>query len=129
VLFGRKPRVPASLRSFDEIGVVTFKYIVQGKLNNRGTPCMCVGYSVHHAHDVYRTLNLETEMITHLRDIMWLNEVHQEWIARKVMHQFVDNDDDVMESTILLVNKGQDAFQGVAYQDDLKRMKVYMQMR
>ena len=35
----------------------------QGKLRNRGTVCMFVGYSVDHAHDVYRMLNLETDHI------------------------------------------------------------------
>ena len=45
---------------------------------------MCVGYSVHHTHDVYRMLNMDTEMIINSRDIIWLIEVHKDWIARKV---------------------------------------------
>jgi hypothetical protein len=44
---------------------------MQGKLNNRGTSCMVVGYAVHHAK---------------------LNEVDKDWIARKVESQFNDND-------------------------------------
>jgi hypothetical protein len=51
LLFGCKPKLPKSLRSFDEIGVVTTKANIQSKLKNRGTPCMFVGYSVHHAND------------------------------------------------------------------------------
>jgi hypothetical protein len=39
---------------------------------------MFVGYSAHHAHDVYRMLNFETEMIINSRDIIWLNQVHEE---------------------------------------------------
>jgi hypothetical protein len=35
LLFGCKPKLPASLRSFGEIGVVTTKDNIQGKLKNR----------------------------------------------------------------------------------------------
>jgi hypothetical protein len=66
LLFGCKPRLPTSLRSFGEMGVLTTIDKIQGKLNNRGTPCIFVGYYVHRAHDVYRMLNLETEMIINL---------------------------------------------------------------
>jgi hypothetical protein len=46
LLFGSKPRLPESLRSFGEIGVVTIKKDIQGKPTNRGTPCMFMGYSI-----------------------------------------------------------------------------------
>jgi hypothetical protein len=48
VLFGCKPKLPTSLRSFGEIGVVTTKANIHSKLKNRGTPCMFFEYSVHH---------------------------------------------------------------------------------
>jgi hypothetical protein len=70
LLFGCKPKLPTSLRSFDEIGVVTTKANIQRKLKNRGTPCMFVGYSVHHVNDVYRMLNLDTKRIIQSRDII-----------------------------------------------------------
>jgi transposase InsO family protein len=38
LLFGNKPRLPESLRSFGEVGVVITKNDIQGKLTNRGTP-------------------------------------------------------------------------------------------
>ena len=104
LLFGCKPKLPASLRSFGEIGVVTTKDKIQGKLKNRGTPCMFVGYSAHHAHDVYRMLNLETEMIINSRDIIWLNQVHKEWILNKPNNQPNYDDDDGVEVMIQSVN-------------------------
>jgi hypothetical protein len=52
LLFGNKPRIPESLKYFGEIGVVTTKKDIQGKLTNRGTPYMFMGYSINHAHDV-----------------------------------------------------------------------------
>jgi hypothetical protein len=89
-------------RSLGEIGIVTTKDKIQGKLNNRGTPCMFVGYSVHHA---YRMLNIETQMIINSRNIIWLNEMHKYWIGRKVKNQLIDDDEDadVMESKIQLL--------------------------
>jgi hypothetical protein len=72
LLFGYKPRLPASLRSFGQIGVVTTK---DNKLNNRGKPFMPVGYSVHHALDVHRMLIMETEMIINLRNIICLTKM------------------------------------------------------
>jgi hypothetical protein len=54
LLFGCKSKLSTSLRSFGEIGVFTTKANIQSKLKNRGTPCMFVGYSVHHANDVIK---------------------------------------------------------------------------
>jgi hypothetical protein len=76
LLFGCKPKLPTSLRSFGEIGVVTTKVNIQSKLKNRGKPCMFVGYSVHNENDVYRMLNLDTNIIIQSRDIIWLNEAY-----------------------------------------------------
>jgi hypothetical protein len=97
LLFGSKPKLPASLRSFAEIGVVTTKNYIQGKLKNRGTPCIFVGYSVHHAHNVYRMLNFETEIIINLRDIIWLNQLHKQWILNKPNNQQNYGGDDGVE--------------------------------
>jgi hypothetical protein len=69
LLFGCKPKLTTSLRSFSDIGVVTTKANIQSKLKNRGSPCMFVGYSVHHAHDVYRMLNLDIKRIIRLQNV------------------------------------------------------------
>ena len=69
LLFGAKPKLPSALKAFGEIGVVTTKDDIQGKLKNRGTYCMLVGYSVNHASDVYRMLDLETKGIINTRDV------------------------------------------------------------
>jgi hypothetical protein len=79
LLFRIKPRLPESLRSFGEVGVVTTKKDIQGKLTNRGTPCMFMGYSNNHAHDVYRMLNIKTKKIINSRDIIWMNTFYKNW--------------------------------------------------
>jgi hypothetical protein len=70
LLFGSKPKLPSSFRIFGEIGVVTTKDNVQGKLKNRGTACILLGYSVHQANDVYRMINFSTKRIIHSRDVV-----------------------------------------------------------
>jgi hypothetical protein len=78
LLFGNTPRLPESLRSFGEIGVVTTKKDIQGKLANRGTPCIFMGYSINHVHDVYRMLNIVTKKIINSREIVCMNKVYKD---------------------------------------------------
>jgi ClpP class serine protease len=89
------------LRSFGEIGVVTTKANIQSKLKNRGTPCMFVGYSVHHENDVYRMLNLDTKSIIQSHNIIWLNEAYHDWMEKKVSQkkETDDEDDDVLANS------------------------------
>jgi Reverse transcriptase (RNA-dependent DNA polymerase) len=98
LMFGSIPKLSESLRLFGEIGVVTAKNDIQGKLQNRGTFCMFVGYSIHHANDVYRMLNLETDYIINLRDIKWIKMYHKDWIRQKdqVPHYLSDDEDGSM---------------------------------
>jgi hypothetical protein len=53
LLFGSTLKVPSSLRPFGEMGVVTTKSDIQGKLTNCGTTCMFMGYSFNHSNDIY----------------------------------------------------------------------------
>jgi hypothetical protein len=101
LLFGFKPKLPTSLRSFGNIGILTTLANFQSKLKNRGTPCMFVGYSVHHENDVYRMLKLDTERIIQSRVIIWLNDTYHDWIDRKVSQkkEINDEDDDVIANS------------------------------
>jgi hypothetical protein len=131
-LFGCKPKLPTSLRSFGEIGIVTTKANIQSKLKNRGTPCMFVGYSVHHVNDFYRMLNLDTKNIIQSRNIILLNEAYHDWIDRKVLHkkETDDEDDDVIaNSKIQEVKDGQDKLSSVQVQDELKKKNIYRAMQ
>jgi hypothetical protein len=99
--FGNKPRLPESLRSFGEIGVVTTKNDIQGKLANIGTPCMFMGYSIDHANDVYRMLHIKTKKIINSRDIIWMNKVYKDRKDQKDKNKSqVDDEDDAVEPKI-----------------------------
>jgi hypothetical protein len=68
IIFGSKPKLLTSLRIFGEMGVVTTKDDIQGKLKNRGLTSMSVEYSVDHANDVNQMLNLYSKRIIQTRD-------------------------------------------------------------
>jgi hypothetical protein len=74
LLFGKLPKCLEELRTFGEMGVVTTKKKIQGKLDDRGKVCMLVGYPPNHACDVYKMLNLETKQVIASRDVIWLKK-------------------------------------------------------
>jgi hypothetical protein len=126
LLFGCKSKVPTSLRSFGQIGVVTTKANIHSKLKNRGTPCMVVGYSVHHTNHFCRMLNLDTKTIIQSRDIIWLNEAYHNWIEKRVSQKKeidVEDDDVIANSKIQEVKDGQDKLRSVQDQDELKKKR------
>ena len=100
LLFGKLPRGLEELRTFGEMGVVTTKNKIQGKLEDRGKVCMFVGYPPNHACDVYKMLNLETKRIITSRDIIWLKKTYGEWVAKgQAMEDTVEDEDSDVEST------------------------------
>jgi hypothetical protein len=125
LLFVSKPKLPERLRSFGEIGVITTKSDIQGKLSNRGTPCMFMGYSINHAHDVYRMLNIETKKVINSRDIIWLNKVYKDWQIQKTKKMDEDDEDDAVEPKIQAASKSQEEVQEERVLDEQKRVKVY----
>jgi hypothetical protein len=67
LLFGSTHKLPTNyLRPFGEMGVVTTISDIQGKLTNRGTKCMFVGYSVNHSNVDYRMPTLILREISSL---------------------------------------------------------------
>jgi hypothetical protein len=114
LLLGCKPKLPESLQSFGEIGVVMTKNDIQGKLTNRGTPCMFMEYSVNHVCDVYRMLNMDTKKVINSREIVWMTQVYKDWNVQEEkkceLHDEndeddEDEDDDAVKPKILAVNK------------------------
>jgi hypothetical protein len=72
---------------------------------------MFMGYSINHAHDVYRMLNIKTNKIINSRDIVWMNKVYKDWKDQKDKKKSeVDNEDDADEPKIQEANKTQRRF-------------------
>jgi hypothetical protein len=129
LLFGSKPRLPESLRSYGEISIVTTKSDIQGKLTSRGTPCMFMGYSLNHAHDVYRMLNMDTIYVINSRDIIWLNQMYNNWKIKKVKNYVDHKEDDAIELKIKVTKKVQEEVQVEKVLDEQKGAKVYRNPR
>jgi histone deacetylase 1/2 len=68
-------------RTFGEIAIVNdhAKRKKQGKLVDRGRPCLLLGRAKDHFRDVYRFLNLKTRKIIQSRDVLWLNKSYGDW--------------------------------------------------
>ena len=131
VLFGCKPKINSCLKVFGEIGVVTTKQDIQGKLNNRGTPCMFVGYPVNHSSDVFRMLNLKTYGIINSRDVIWLGKLYKDWILNKsTIVKDLDDEDDVLE-----IWKSKNSIEDIQQSDDVidsnnnQNKRVYRQLK
>jgi len=72
-----------NLRRFGEVGIMTKKASIQGKLKDKGVPVMFLGYTIDHSSDTYRVLNLKTNQVVLSRDIYkWLNLSYQQWIRK-----------------------------------------------
>jgi hypothetical protein len=56
---------------------------IQGKLTNRGTPCIFMGYSINHAHDVYRMLIMDTKKFINSQDIVWISSQVYTFVGRR----------------------------------------------
>ena len=73
--------------------VVTTKKSIQGKLNDRGTVGLFVGYPQNHTDDVYRILILKTKQIIKARDLIWLNLSYRNQNKSKSNIENSDNED------------------------------------
>jgi adenylosuccinate synthase len=77
-------------------------------------------------------LNIDTKSVIQSRDIIWLNEAYHDWIERKVSQkkEIDDEDDDVIaNSKIQEFKDGQDKLSSVQDYDELKKKKIYREMR
>jgi hypothetical protein len=73
--------------------VVTKKRAIQGKLSDRGTVGLFVGYPDNHADDVYRIFNIKSKQIIKSRDLAWLNLSYGNWKIKNNNQQPPDDDD------------------------------------
>jgi hypothetical protein len=68
-----------NLKTLDDMSVVTTKKAIQGKLSDRGTVGLFLGYPDNHADDVYRIFNITTKQIIKSRNLVWLNLSYGNW--------------------------------------------------
>jgi hypothetical protein len=89
---------PISLRIIGEIGKVTIKHDIQGKLENRGLIRIFVGYSFDHTNDIYWMLNLNFKRIIPTIYVVWIGKCYNNWHKNKAPSNHNDNDQDIEDS-------------------------------
>jgi hypothetical protein len=87
-----------SLRVFEEMGVEPTKYDFPREVKESREICIFMGYSVDHANDAYRMLNIITKRIVHTRDASWLGTSYKKWDTTKTLTK--ENEDDDNEDFI-----------------------------
>lgn len=121
LLLGSKPKLPTILRIFREMGSVTTKDDIQGKLKNRRMACIFVGYSVDHTNDANWMLNITSKRIVHTIDVVWLGTSYVRAINNTPSR--VNNADDI-EDFICDANNN-DGTQVTQVKDQSVKSKVY----
>jgi hypothetical protein len=66
------------MMQFGEMAIIKTSKKIEGKLEDRGLPCIYLGRARDHAGDTYRFLNLAIKMALVSRDVIWLDQVYGE---------------------------------------------------
>ena len=104
LFYGIDAKYMKYMRTFGETAVVAIHEgkKMRSKMDNRGKPCMFVGYAEDHAGDVYRFLNINTKKIIMSRDVRWLNIIWKHYrmksiYARKQVELFLEEEERSIE--------------------------------
>jgi hypothetical protein len=80
----KNPDFTEHLRTWGEVGTVKVKTSATPKIGDRGIQCMFVGYSLDHTADCYEMWNPTTLRVHQTRDVIWLNQMHYNWVELTV---------------------------------------------
>jgi hypothetical protein len=73
-----------SLGTFGEIGITYNNQKIKGKkLDNRGYPCIFIGYTEDHASNVYVFFNLNNQAIFMSQNVVWLHKLFHQHMTTK----------------------------------------------
>jgi hypothetical protein len=72
-----------SAKTFGEMVVVANRNNVKAKLDDRGKTCIWLGYAKDHAIGTYRVYIPKTNKVSLTRDVTFLHESHNDWVADK----------------------------------------------
>jgi hypothetical protein len=72
---GENPKFVNHLRTWGEAGTVKLRTRATTKVEDRGKPCMFVGYSKGHHGDCYEMWDPDTHMVHQSRDVIWLKRM------------------------------------------------------
>ena len=73
------------LRTFGEVAMVHDAKKIQGKLKNKGKPCIFIGYPDNHSMEVYEFLTLDNQSLILSRNYIWLDQSYGEYMNLDVV--------------------------------------------
>ena len=108
IIFGENPEYAKSLRTFGEIGVVTYRkgFMKGTKVDNKGRSCMLLGYAIDHPSGTYRFYDFETRRVIISRDVKWLEKFYKDWRVKEDLGDESDEsiwgymEDEIVERTV-----------------------------
>jgi hypothetical protein len=74
--YGGLPSFTQYMRTWGEAGTVKIRTRTTPKIENRGVPCMMVGYALNHPGDTYRMYDPKSGGIHETRDVIWLRRMY-----------------------------------------------------
>ena len=93
LFFGSVPKWARYLRTFGEVGIVKSAASIQSKLDNKGRPCVFVGYPQHSpAGNVYRFFTIDKHSIIHSRDVKWMNQLWRQYTRTQAATAATESD-------------------------------------
>ena len=84
---GTNPKWTKHLRTFGEIAILVDNRKIKGKLEDRGIPCIFIGYPENHSGDVYKFFNYKLKSVLHSRDVVWIGQKYGEFISQPHVHK------------------------------------------
>jgi hypothetical protein len=101
-------KIEKHLRVFGEMGIVTRSNTTKfkSKIADCGIPCVFMGYAKDHAPNMYCMLKLDTNAITIMRDIVWINKLYGEYmgISNKIKYNIQEDEYDATSVINLIKN-------------------------
>jgi hypothetical protein len=95
--YGEQYKWFPNLKQFGTMAVLTTRTPNTGKLDDRGTTCIFVGYTDDHPSDTYRFINLSTNKLILSRDCRWLNKTYGQYINPREPTQEVGNIEELLD--------------------------------
>ena len=117
--YGDNPPWIVNLRPFGEVGIISNQSNknIRGKLEDRGSPALFVGFPEDHAEDVYSMIKLENKSAVKSRDIIWLGQTYAEYKGIKTVVREISREDNSDSDSDDELQEGEDQEGNTQHQD------------
>src|SRR5210317_1107884 len=83
-----------STKTFGEMCIVANRQQIKAKFDDRGKPCIWLGYAENHAAGTYRVLKTLTEKVNLTRDVTFLRKSYGNWVDDQEKLSSIPNSND-----------------------------------